>query len=139
MVSALRGWLSRIAILSASGGPSGRCSERSEHSEAILIIPVTLLSQKSATYLDTVPNLTNLAPSSGRGGTTLLRQRAPRSCTVFVMTPPNELTSEGGRGDRGVPCSRYPPPPPGRALVVALLRAFRHGALRRPDAADTCG
>ena len=24
----------------------------------------------------------------GRGGTTLLRQRAPRSCTVFVMTPP---------------------------------------------------
>ena len=75
---------------------------------------------------------------SGRGGTTLLRQRAPRSCTVFVMTPPNELTSEGGRDDRGVPCSRYPPPP-GRALVVALLRAFRHGALRRPDAADTCG
>ena len=40
---------------------------------------------------------------SGRGGTTLLRQRAPRSCTVFVMTPPNEHTSEGGRDDRGVP------------------------------------
>ena len=38
--------------------PSLRCSERSEHSEAILIIPVTLSSQKSATYLDTVPNLT---------------------------------------------------------------------------------
>ena len=36
-------------------------------------------------------------------GTTLLRQRAPRSCTVFVMTPPNEHTSEGGRDDRGVP------------------------------------
>merc|ERR1712086_298107 len=29
--------------------------------------------------------------------------KAPRSCTVFVMTPPNELTSEGGRDDRGVP------------------------------------
>ena len=40
---------------------------------------------------------------SGRGGTTLLRQRAPRSCTVFVMTPPDEHTSEGGRDDRGVP------------------------------------
>ena len=40
---------------------------------------------------------------SGRGGTTLLRQRAPRSCTVFVMTPPNEHPSEGGRDDRGVP------------------------------------
>ena len=40
---------------------------------------------------------------SGRGGTTLLLQRAPRSCTVFVMTPPNEHTSEGGRDDRGVP------------------------------------
>ena len=39
---------------------------------------------------------------SGRGGTTLLRQREPRSCTVFVMTPPNEHTSEGGRDDRGV-------------------------------------
>ena len=39
---------------------------------------------------------------SGRGGTTLPRQRAPRSCTVFVMTPPND-TSEGGRDDRGVP------------------------------------
>ena len=26
-----------------------------------------------------------------------------RSCTVFVMTPPNEHTSEGGRDDRGVP------------------------------------
>ena len=36
---------------------------------------------------------------SGRGGTTLLRQRAPRSCTVFVMTPPNEHTS-GGRARR---------------------------------------
>ena len=36
-------------------------------------------------------------------GTTLLQQRAPRSCTVFVMTPPNEHTSEGGRDDRGVP------------------------------------
>ena len=31
---------------------------------------------------------------SGRGGTTLPRQRAPRSCTVFVMTPPNEHTSD---------------------------------------------
>ena len=40
---------------------------------------------------------------TGRGGTTLLQQRAPRSCTVFVMTPPNEHTSEGGRDDRGVP------------------------------------
>ena len=40
---------------------------------------------------------------SGRGGTTLLLQRAPRSRTVFVMTPPNEHTSEGGRDDRGVP------------------------------------
>ena len=40
---------------------------------------------------------------SGRGGTTLLRQRAPRSCTVFAMTPPNEPTGEGGRDDRGVP------------------------------------
>ena len=40
---------------------------------------------------------------SGRGGTILPRQRAPRSCTVFVMTPPNEHTSEGGRDDRGVP------------------------------------
>ena len=40
---------------------------------------------------------------SGRGGTTLLRQRAPRSCTVFVMTPPSEHSSEGGRDDRGVP------------------------------------
>ena len=40
---------------------------------------------------------------SGRGGTTLLWQRAPRSCTVFLMTPPNEHTSEGGRDDRGVP------------------------------------
>ena len=39
---------------------------------------------------------------SGRGGTTLLLQRAPQSCTVFVMTPPNEHTSEGGRDDRGV-------------------------------------
>ena len=26
-----------------------------------------------------------------------------RSYTVFVMTPPNEHTSEGGRDDRGVP------------------------------------
>ena len=40
---------------------------------------------------------------SGRGGTILLQQRAPRSCTVFVMTPPNEHPSEGGRDDRGVP------------------------------------
>ena len=40
---------------------------------------------------------------SGRGGTALLLQRAPRSCTVFVMTPPNEHSSEGGRDDRGVP------------------------------------
>ena len=40
---------------------------------------------------------------SGRGGTALLRQRAPRSCTVFVMPPPNEHSSEGGRDDRGVP------------------------------------
>merc|ERR1712185_515469 len=40
---------------------------------------------------------------SGRGGTTLLSQRAPRSCTVFVMTPPDEHISEGGRDDRGVP------------------------------------
>merc|ERR1711903_20054 len=39
----------------------------------------------------------------GERGTTLPRQRAPRSCTVFVMTPPNEHTSEGGRDDRGVP------------------------------------
>ena len=31
------------------------------------------------------------------------QQRAPRSCTVFVMTPPNEHSSEGGRDDRGVP------------------------------------
>ena len=41
--------------------------------------------------------------SGDTGWTTLLRQRAPRSCTVFVMTPPNEHTSEGGRDDRGVP------------------------------------
>ena len=27
---------------------------------------------------------------------TLLWQRAPRSCTVFVMTPPNDHSSEGG-------------------------------------------
>jgi len=45
---------------------------------------------------------------SGRGGTTLLQQRAPRSCTVFVMTPPNEHTSEGGRDDRGVPYHAEP-------------------------------
>ena len=37
-----------------------------------------------------------------RGDDTLLRQCAPRS-SVFVMTPPNEHTSEGGRDDRGVP------------------------------------
>ena len=45
-----------------------------------------------------------------RGGTTLLWQRAPRSCTVFVMTPPNEHTSEGGRDDRRgpVPCGIDP-------------------------------
>ena len=45
----------------------------------------------------------HIASPSGRGGTILLQQRAPRSCTVFVMTPPNEHTSEGGRDDRGVP------------------------------------
>ena len=47
---------------------------------------------------------------SGRGGTTLPRQRAPRSCTVFVMTPPDEHTSEGGRDDRRgpVPCGIDP-------------------------------
>ena len=38
-----------------------------------------------------------------RGDDPLLLPRAPRSCTVFVMTPPNEHTSEGGRDDRGVP------------------------------------
>ena len=32
-----------------------------------------------------------------------LQQRAPRSCAVFIMTPPNEHSSEGGRDDRGVP------------------------------------
>ena len=62
---------------------------------------------------ETIPDPADQAPlvarsvtppsPSGRGGTTLLRQRAPRSCTVFVMTPPNEHTSEGGRDDRGVP------------------------------------
>jgi len=38
-----------------------------------------------------------------RGDDTAPAERAPRSCTVFVMTPPNEHTSEGGRDDRGVP------------------------------------
>ena len=31
-------------------------------------------------------------------------------CTVFVMTPPNEHTSEGGRDDRGVPYHAEPVP-----------------------------
>ena len=46
-----------------------------------------------------------------RGGTTtpldlpsgVPQRRAPRCCTVFVKTPPNEHTSEGGRDGRGVP------------------------------------
>ena len=57
------------------------------------------------------------ASPSGREGTTALllekiknlslcfcsMHDAPRSCTVFVMTPPFEHPSEGGRDDRGVP------------------------------------
>ena len=35
---------------------------------------------------------------NGKGG-----KLSRSSCTVFVMTPPNEHTSEGGRDDRGVP------------------------------------
>ena len=44
-----------------------------------------------------------------RGGTTLLQQRAPRSCTVFVMTPPMNTpvregeTIEGSRTMRNRP------------------------------------
>ena len=48
----------------------------------------------------------SVTPSSpsGRGGTTLPRQRAPRSCTVFVMTPPNEHTTvREGETIGGVP------------------------------------
>ena len=39
------------------------------------------------------------------GGTNnlLSEHRERKSCSVFVMTPPNEHTSEGGRDDRGVP------------------------------------
>ena len=63
---------------------------------------------------------------SGRGGTTLLRQRAPRSCTVFVMTPPNEHTSEGGRDDRGVPYHAESALP--RAQVLKALDGLRNHA-----------
>ena len=61
---------------------------------------------------------------SGRGGTTLPRQRAPRSCTVFVMTPPNEHTSEGGRDDRGVPYHAEPTLSSAQVLKYASPRFF---------------
>ena len=60
-------------------------------------------SETSAEQAPLVARSVTPPSPSGRGGTTLPRQRAPRSCTVFVMTPPNEHTSEGGRDDRGVP------------------------------------
>ena len=67
---------------------------------------------------------------SGRGGTTLLRQRAPRSCTVFVMTPPNEHTSEGGRDDRGVPYHAEPTLSSARVLKWLGLALERRCAAR---------
>ena len=59
---------------------------------------------------------------SGRGGTTLPRQRAPRSCTVFVMTPP---TSEGGRDDRGVPYRAEPTLSSAQVLKVSMDALLR--------------
>ena len=86
---------------------------------------------------------------SGRGGTTLLRQRAPRSCTVFVMTPSNEHTSEGGRDDRGVPyhaestlssaqvLSRRSAPRRGSGTISALRRgAMSAGTARQTPELD---
>ena len=47
---------------------------------------------------------------------------------MFVMTPPNEHTSEGGRDDRGVPyhaestlSSAHPPPPAAAQGVHAVM------------------
>jgi len=53
-----------------------------------------LLSSSNRAAMNWEARIRSVTPPSpsGRGGTTLLRQRAPRSCTVFVMTPPNEHT-----------------------------------------------
>ena len=71
---------------------------------------------------------------SGRGGTTLLRQRAPRSCTVFVMTLPNEHTSEGGRDDRGVPYHAESTPYPVLKTQVLKKGEMRSWFAARVDA-----
>ena len=57
-----------------------------------------------------------------------------RSCTVFVMTPPNEHTSEGGRDDRGVP---YHAESTLSSAQVLKPRGQRLAQNRRPDAAKS--
>ena len=77
---------------------------------------------------------------SGRGGTTLLRQRAPRSCTVFVMTPPNEHTSEGGRDDRRgpVPCGIDPIRCSSAQQQTLIITGERGTVALRHEARCTC-
>ena len=47
------------------------------------------------------------------------------SCTVFVMTPPNEHTSEGGRDDRGVPYHAESTLSSAQVLKCSKVRTFQ--------------
>ena len=99
-------WSERVAaVVRIHASQITRCGERAR---SVLggIRPSEVVHRSNSDPAEQAPlvarSVTPPSPS-GRGGTTLPRQRAPRSCTVFVMTPPNEHTSEGGRDDRGVP------------------------------------
>ena len=69
---------------------------------------------------------------SWRGGAILLLQRAPRPCTVFVMTPPNEHTREGGRDDRGVPYHAESTLSSAQVLKVMMGEGGRHRPIYPP-------
>ena len=101
--------------------------------------PCACLQSREETSLVLVSRGTVTSPSpSGRGGTTLLLQRAPQSCTVFVMTPPMNTpvrvgeTIEGSRTMRNRPypvlkCSKkflaMPTPPRRRSRRLATAAA----------------
>ena len=91
------------AICEAWSRDSGRSSLRGSAFWRTVFHMISI--QQAPLFCSSIGHTTPPSPSR-RGGTTPLRQRAHRSCTVLVMTPPmNTPVREGERRSRGpVPC-----------------------------------